>query len=305
MEYKLVKKIEIKDNIKDIYSWCLNEVDPKTNEKGEDLVPWASSLYFIGSTFKVANNIFNSDWINPLDDGNKDSSKFSKVIVGIFHSGYCGDGENLGDVVHYTMFGRDKKISEFKVRITCDGDKEFFRVDGEPAYTYENDFSVNYQKDWIEFTINLRRENFEKIIDLIEMDKVGYAALTLKMVPGFYSSWSPSIRTNSIKILTERHKIENIENSQQTPAVLGDLGHGSFNLMLGVAKDLDVKMHSHNFDIDKAFEVKYEDDVAEEYPELLIDTLNKSNTDMINKLGSVLRLPLWVISALLFILVLK
>lgn len=307
MKYELAKKIEIKEDINDIYKWCLNEVDIKTGERGEDLIPWASYLYFMGSSFKIVNELFSADCIDSVDGANKACSKFSQAVVGVFHPGVCSDGENLDDVVEFSMFGRDKPITEIGVRITSDGGAESFKLDGSPAYVYELDFSKRYQKDWVEFNINLSKVNFDKLVELVDLNKVESATLLLKTVPGFYSERSPSIKTSFIKILTAEHKIENIGVSKKKPPVLENFGeeYGSFELWLGNTKILNVKPQNKSFNIQEAFKLVYEEDEDVEIPELLIDTMNRSNTDLANKVASRVKLPLWIIAASLLVLIFK
>jgi hypothetical protein len=306
MKYQTDKKIEVQELSGGLYSWCLNEIDVNTGKRGEDLIPWASYLYFMGSSFKVVNNLFSDDCIDPVDGANKACSKFSQVVVGVFHPGVCSDGENLDDVVEYSMFGRDKPITEIDVRITSDGGAESFKLNGSPAYVYELDFSKQYQKDWVEFNINLSKENFDKLVELVDLNKVESATLLLKAVSGFYSEWSPSIKTGFIKILTDKHKIENIGVSQIKPPVLESFEeYGSFELWLGNTKNLNVKPQGKSFNIQEAFKVEYEEEEDEEIPELLIDTLNRSNTDLANKVASILKLPLWIIAASLLVLIFK
>lgn len=307
MDYVLDKKIALNENTEhsSLYKWCLNEYDTNGNKVGRDLIPWSFSLYFMGSSLKLVNEVyFETEYDDNFVETKEDKAQARVVVVGIFHPGLCRDGTYLTDDVSYSMFGTNRKIKEFEVRIKQSGDgKEECKVYGSPSYEYELDFSDEIAPDYVQLELTLCDEKFNKIIKSVEDKSIESAVLRIGRVKGFYSDWSPSISTSFVKILTRSHEVATTENSNIDFPVLGSVGE--FSLSFTSVNNLNVKPISLSFDVDKAFE-EPEQNLSSEEPVVEKFNVNQvSNSATTDKLINKLKTPLWCIFGMLVLLLFK
>ena len=93
--------------------------------------------------------------------------------------------------------------------------------------------------------------------------------IRLRGVSGFYSEWSPSIRTNNVKVLTaSKEQVIITEGSCEiTPPRLGDVDE--FDMTVIQCHKLNSKQDQKNFNIDKPFKEPndYEEDSIDEKQE--------------------------------------
>ena len=213
MKYELERKITVNHQPKDcsLYKWCLNEND-KDNEKiTNDLIPYRFSLYFICSSLKIVRQTYLR-----IDRQDGDSKKVRQkiIVTGTIRSGFCRDDETLTDEVSYSFFGTNRIIEKinFSIVETNQEQDEFCTLVGIPCYTTELDHLVETQPDFLGFDVYLKKERFEALVNHIESKVVDSCWMSASLVSGFYSEWKPSISTNFIKILTQSHVVNGLQD---------------------------------------------------------------------------------------------
>jgi len=318
MEYHLEKKITYTEH-SGLYEWCLNELNTNGEKDGRDLIPFRWSLYFTGSSLKLVSQVSKDQEYN---DKNEEISttiiRNKKAIVGVFHSGLVRDGPfliKLKDKVSFSMMGTNRKIEDFSVYIVESSDgNEQCQIFGIPSLDWEVDFVRHTEPDFLQLHISLATDKFAKIAEAVQAKQIESATLRIGGVSGFYSGWSPSITPSFIKVLTDSHKIEGHDDSFKIPLV-GKVD--SFNLALMTVNELNVKPDSQKFDFEKALEepefVSEYFDKAIEQAELLKDDSQSRavmvNTEaaqlLIKQVVANLKLPLWLIFAVLVLILLK
>ncbi|MGO7266178.1 hypothetical protein, partial [Rhizobium johnstonii] len=117
-------------------------------------------------------------------------------------------------------------------------DQDGVYVTGSMAFDYEWDFENLMQSDSVEIEISLTAEKFDALERFIA-DGRPKAVVTLGSIDGFYSQWSPSIRTQEIKILSslEDQKVKIDAGSEIAPPALGKAGEFALRLLLGPDED--------------------------------------------------------------------
>jgi hypothetical protein len=311
VDYRLERKIAVnyETQYNNLYKWCLNEYDESNNKLSADLVPWAWSFYFTGSTLKVVKSVsINSS--TKSDDVVTSEVTQQTRIVGVLHSGFCRDAKNLIDDVRFSMFGTARSIKDFQLCICQaeDGQAEACELVAIPSYETEIDFSNEIQADFVSFEVTLNKDRFEELVRLLEHKLVDSLWLRVSSVLGVYSEWSPSISTHSAKILSKYHVIEGIDENNFKPKVNGRVG--DFELNFTSICKLNLKQSALPVD----FEKEFEDPVTNEWDEEIEEQAPTSNPDderfkhsiaLAVKLAGSLKTPLWCIFAVLVLLLMK
>ncbi len=327
MEYHIEKKIAFNGNPEhsSLNKWCLNEIDTSGAKIGRDLIPFHWSLFFIGSSLKLVSEVETDKQYNDKHERIPTTTfKNSNAIVGVFHSCLVRNGrfiKNIVDQVSFSMMGTDREIKEFLVCVSeSSNGKEECQIFGIPSYDSEVDFRNETIPDWLQLDITLLPDKFEKFAEAVRAKKVDSANLRIGGASGFYSSWSPSITPDFIKVLTDSHEIEGSDDSFKIPLV-GEVD--SFKLTFNTLHSLNIKPDSQKFDFEKAVKVQeldseYLDTIIKE-AELIKEAeqlKDESNARLIadsaasthllfNKVISKLKLPLWFIFGVLVLILLK
>jgi hypothetical protein len=202
---------------KNLYSWSIKEFDENGKQIGGDQIPWAWSLRFeiIELIPTCTIQIKGAD----ADQAEAGNAELSEYIYGkILPS------EESRQAGLYSMFGTQRMISEFALFIyKATNDESRCNLWGSVSYTSDNDFEDVTEADSVAVYVYLSGEKFNQLMKFVRFPRPTGAEIRLKGVSGFYSDWSPSIRTNSIKILANA-KDQRLENPQgldlETP-VLG------------------------------------------------------------------------------------
>jgi len=305
MDYLLEKKITLNESPKHsgLYKWCLNERDEKGEIIDRDLIPFSSRLYFTASSLSINRELtiqheysINNEVISPAKTLKK------RFIHGVLHPGLCKDGIHLTDYVSYIMFGTNREIKAFDLRIleADENEEDGCHVSGSPSYDVELDFQNLHISDRVEISLIIKKETFIELCEIIDSNKVDIFYSSLYNVSGFYSHWSPSIRTESIKILTKYHNIIGKENSIYKIPILGNMGE--FELNYSTYKPLDLKSKNIKVNIQRSFEKDEFHDPMEDYVDPASNDLNKFIEDktLENSLKKI-HFVLLVISTILFI----
>lgn len=311
MEHNLEKKVkyDIEDEYKSLYSWSLIEVNADETNAPKKWVPFVWSTRFIASKLAVIRRISIQKDYDSEEENAKNLTDTS-VIVADLYSGYCNDGENLEDFVRYGMFGTDRKVEAFTLKINVANDGiEKCKAWATPSYDYEVDFRSSVASDCVEFNLYLEKDRWESIAQLIQNKSIDSMLVSFSDVSGFYSDWSPSISTNSIKILTSYHSVEGDEKIVESIPKVGDVGE--FGLMLYSDKNLNVKLNQSSKSIyplfDDDLELKYnefESSNEDVKSEISHEILNSQMTNL-NALLASFKKILWSIAVLLLFILLK
>lgn len=313
MDYHLDKKIRLNNKTKheSLYSWCLQEINSEGEQVGRDLIPWEWSFHFTASELRLSQG-FKFGELSLLGDDEKESEdepKFqdSEVITATLHPGVCTDGKWLEDDPRFSMLGTDRAITEFSLLITVvdEGEKEYCNVWGCVCYTSEIDFRDETTPDTIQIYLGLSKERFDRLAGLISNKTIDVVRVWVSRVSGFYSDWSPSISTNSVKVLAcgSEQEVDMPEDCEIELPKLGDVGE--FDLTLITRSKLNPKQNFKTLNISNLFEDDYEayeeDEEGVEEPEdvnkLLLAQMARNQTELIK-----LKTPVWLVAILLGLL---
>lgn len=225
MDYNLDNKVKLakESEYPSLYAWSLQEFENNGKKIGADHVPWAWSIYFDASNLK-------SHFTNEINQDFSESDK-QDVAVGSTNSSEIITASlrpQSKGLIAYSMFGTQRKVNNFALSIhkLADGKTEQSMVWGSVSYNHEWDFQDLTEEDSIGFELQLSPEKFNKILNLINLSNANKLVVRLSRVHGFYSPWSPSIRTHQIKILANINdqKVEIPEDCKVNPPVLGFIG---------------------------------------------------------------------------------
>lgn len=307
MEYLQERKIKINRNTehKSLYSWCLNEYDEKnTSIQRKDLIPFQWRFWFIGASLQLSNKLtVKRDWKTDVSDASK-----TKTIYGNFYSGICMDGENLIDDVTFSIFGTARIITEFSVTINELSDSNTEEVcwfNAFPSYVSEGpEFQKVIEPDYCGFSIQLGSEKFNELVKLIENRSIDSIRLSASNIDGVYAEWTPTIKTQSAKILTSRNIIDDIELKDFEGPIVGKVGE--FDISFMTQKKLNINQDSRPIDFNKEFNI--DEDANEKgffNTPKLINKSNDVNLNQIIKLFNSLKIAVWFVFAALLLLLFK
>jgi hypothetical protein len=280
LEYKLENPVRIstKSPHESLYRWFVEELDTATKKISPNYVPWGWSLYFDATGLTVVRSLeFETDKTSDVNEH--------------IHGRLTPQTSDRRAAASYSFFGTNRKIESFTLRIVkSKDDEESFHVFGSPSYEHEWDFENLLQSDTVEVEVVLPASRFERIASFVESDNPK-AVLILGGVHGFYSEWSPSIRTTDIKILANL-KDQNVSKDGEAeidPPVLGKIGSFSFRLLKGGVATGKIEADDTEADPPSIFE----ESPASPAPPVDISGLEK-------KLAK-LAIPLWIAVGLLFV----
>ena len=301
MEYHLEKQIRLSEKPKfdSLYPWCLEEIDGTGEKTGRDWIPWSWRLPFTVSELRLDHGL-------RLDHERDKTQDFkeSKIIAGNLHPGICNDGEYLENKPWFSMLGTNREITNFYIRMhAISGDEsEYCKIYGFISYTSEIDFYEQTEPDCIQINVGLSEDKFNRLADLISNKMIDVARINVRKVSGFYSRWSPDVRTGSVKVLTPHKKDQMVimpEDCKIDPPRLGKVEEFELNLITRCK--LFPKQNFETLNISKLFE---EEEVFSE-EEIQIDEHEDINKQLLttivqNQLEILkLRTPLWIIAVLL------
>lgn len=233
MEFHLNRRVRlsVEGKNKSLYSWSLQEVSDSGEQVGRDQVPWQWSVMFSARqlryirTLRITRAGNADDTFSPTE--NEVSS--TNIIRGLLQPGLPIDEGDFEREATFSMFGTDRTIQKFNLfirQLEEDGSEDSCILYGGVSYTSEVDFETQTEDDSLELTVAVSQERFEQLRDLVVNIKPDIFVVRLGRVDGFYSDWSPSIRTSRIKVLTRgsEHKVEVPDGCEVEPPRLGDVG---------------------------------------------------------------------------------
>jgi hypothetical protein len=313
MDYNIARKVRFSRNPKytSLYKWCLHDVNENDKDDG-DMIPWVWSLYFTATTLRVNRTIeFKSELVDNQADTRRNITSTDYAITGELFSGRCFDGKNLERHVSYSMFGTDRIIEKFNLSIyPAEKNKEdncFLWAC--PSYDTEIDFKNIREDDTVSINFFINEEQFNELADLIDAKKVANASVMLSGVDGFYSSWSPSISTRFIKILSEYHEIENLEGIEERIPKVEMVN--KFTLSYQTINELNPKPTRMPIDFYRQFdevseEPKREDEESHlNQTQIALDSPYKDIEQLIDRHIKTIKRFLWLIAILLIFILAK
>jgi hypothetical protein len=221
MEYRQDTRVVLSSERehKSLYSWSIKEFDENGRQIGRDQIPWDWSLGF--EVIELTPCCILK--INDEQDGHQ--AEAGKAEISEYLYGKLRPSETMRQTGIYSMFGTQRTISEFGLFIykVTEGEDRC-SLWGSISYTSEWDFEEVTEQDNVQIYIYLSAKKFEHLLKFVTFPRPTGAEVRLKGVSGFYSEWSPSIRTDSIKILANA-KDQGLENPEKLPLDPPILGH--------------------------------------------------------------------------------
>jgi hypothetical protein len=210
-----------------LYKWFLYEETEGVAEGKRKLIPWYWSLYFTIADV----NIVSSFEIERFSSEKENASiKFREFI----RAKLIPDRKE-GRATSFSMMGTKRTISEIELSIypVKEVSEEKCEAWGSVSYDYENDFRNFTAKDALTFNVHMQEEKFSRLVDRVIGKSIHHSRFYIRGVHGFYSDWSPSISTDSVKVLTghvDDHPVDNPGGSAIAPPRLGEVSEFSLSV---------------------------------------------------------------------------
>lgn len=280
---------------KNLYDWSLQELDEDGNKIGRDWIPWACTLYFRATKLSLRETWGTADRY-PVDPakGKRETKERRSIRASL------SPDEALRRPPSYSMLGTDRKVTRFDLYIeeVPDNEEERCTTYGVVSYTTEVDFRDITDDDSLTIFFHVHGKAFERIVDRVAADQVDGLTIRISSVAGFYSDWSPGITTDTIRILSadRSHVVEELPENFALRR-LGEVGEAELAFAREIKLTLPAAEHDGSGDLD-------EDEVEPSQSLSVASAIDGRDGDAVRVLRS-LRLALWVIAALLFVLLLK
>lgn len=222
-------RLHAESELKNLYSWAINEIDAEGQPVGGDQIPWVWTLRFTATSCVLGDGIE----INKFNTGKNRPGlpeiRQSEVIRVQLRPGSLRDDKNCFRQTTFSMFGTDRAIKNFQLDIQPLDDpseQEHCRAWGTVSYTSEADFRHETVDDCIIFYLSVKPETFARYAAKISHGAVDEMVFSAGLVSGFYSGWSPSISTRDVKVLAsdEEHKVDMPPGDEFEPPRLGHVG---------------------------------------------------------------------------------
>lgn len=254
MEYDITRRTVFSNEseYKNLYSWFFQEYDESGSAVGLPQIPWAWSLYFDATKLTHRHSIKKDiDWSAQTGD---DTPPASVRASDSFYAQLRPNRSGRHSTVKYSFFGSDRVIEDISLQVEVTDGEEQCSVWGCPRYTSEWDFEDITQQDCLVFTISLSKEKYDRLRDLVTREPHLQIVLRLNGVTGFYSGWSPSIRTTDVKVLANigDQRIELPKGLTFDPPTLGDVTE--FELTYTTTKDCAAKSRDRFSDFEGSIE---------------------------------------------------
>ena len=229
---------------KQLYAWCINEIDENDKKIGKDYIPWNWSLYFsarrifiydhlgIEEPYNGNYNLYHREVRSHTNDKYTVSAR--RHIRAELYPGLCNDEGAITENASFRMFGCDRLITKFHLTIhpMSEGEgTESCSAWGVVSYTSEDgNFMRQTEPDEIGFDMRVKPANFERYVERVSSGMADEIVFCVGYVAGFYSGWSPSISTREIKVLTQHEKEQKLQAPADMtfePPRLGTVGQSS------------------------------------------------------------------------------
>ena len=224
MEYHVDNRVVLSTERehKSLYSWSIKEFDEKGKQIGGDQISWEWGLNFevVELTSNYGVQIKAGDDVSDEEDSRTQTVEITEVLHGKLRPSV-----EMRRAGAYSLFGTQCRIEHFGLFIyKVAGDREqYCRLWGSPSYTSEWDFENVTEPDSVQIYVYLPPAKFDQLMTLVKLPVATRVVVRLSGVSGFYSEWSPSIRTDRIKILanSKDQRLQNPEQLAFDPPALG------------------------------------------------------------------------------------
>lgn len=296
-------RLDQEPEYKNLYEWSLQEFDADDRKTTRDQIPWQHNSFFTCHEMRLIDSIGIEKDYRLNEEDRKTEIRERRYIYGSLTPGHPKDHAWL-DHTSYSMFGTEREISKFDLRIQrmLDREKqEYCQAWGSVSYTSEVDFRDETEDDCIVFYLFVNAETFARYESLIAASAVDEATFRVSGVAGFYSDWSPSISTSSIKVLTghKEHEVDIPEGCMIDPPRLREVDEAELILNRIIRLASATPVPSEDDDImgaDDGDLAVSPDEVSRAQAAKQTSALTKSV-----KLLSSLRIVAWVIAGLLLL----
>jgi hypothetical protein len=168
---------------------ALVETDSSGVKQKSEYIPFRWSTYFLATEVKFISRT----------EINTDETKSEEIISATL---VPDESSQRYGAPKYRFFGTDRVIEKFELLIKA-SDTASMEIGGWPSYTFEGPhFDDETLPDTVCIEYCLSDKNFTQLRNLVNDGRLGLLALRLSGVDGFYSTWSPTIFANEIKILS-------------------------------------------------------------------------------------------------------
>jgi hypothetical protein len=235
VDFHLERRLRLRTESEDesLYAWAINEIDDQDQQIGYDQIPWRWPLQFTATSCVLRDSIeIRSEFRTGEAAAPPSEVEQRQVIQVQLRPDHPRDDGDDHHETTFSMFGTDRTIESFQlyIRPVADpGEQESCQAWGVPSHTSEIDFRSETVEDCIAFSLFVKPETFARYAAQISDGSVDEMILSVGMVSGFYSEWSPSISTDCVKVLTgdKEHKVELPPGVQTEPPRLGHVGEAT------------------------------------------------------------------------------
>jgi hypothetical protein len=217
---------------KNLYSWAINELDEQGRTVGHDQIPWPWMLRFTATSCSLGDSI-NIKTRSPISETPFETREIEQrqIIRLQLRPGDPGDDDPRW-YTKFSMFGTDRIIKDFHLEIHPIADlqqEESCSAWGTVSYTADIDFRDHTFDDCVVFYLHVRPEAFARYAAKMSDGAVDDIVFSVGSVDGFYSDWSPSISTDSVKVLTpsDEHRLDLPPGLGVEPPRLGRVGEAN------------------------------------------------------------------------------
>lgn len=212
-----------------LYGWAIVETDPKNERVGDDQIPWSWTLRFSATSCVLGDGIEIKPDYHQVDDEPTGSEVTHRQLIRVWlRPGSARDDDSYFRETTFRMFGTDRIIKSFELNIYPISDlaeQESCSAWGSVSYTAEADFRNETTEDCVVFSLLVRPETFARYAAKVSRGEVDEMVLSVGLVSGFYSEWSPSISTRDVKVLVgSEHTVAMPPGVEFDPPRLGQVG---------------------------------------------------------------------------------
>ena len=231
MKYQLERTLKLQTDVKhkSLYKWAIIEVDGVGKFVGQDQIPWVWTHYFSAVECNTRDIFSARHQGTGKSDSNTPTDNERQSINIRLRSGFARDENDDWRHTSFSMFGTGRIVENFRLEISPISDpniQENCHAWGVVSYTSKEDFEETTQEDVLGFSLYVKPETFARYLKLIQSGNIDNIVFSVGGVSGFYSDWSPTVSTDSVKILAPgaEQTIENAAEFEIKPPRLGEVG---------------------------------------------------------------------------------
>lgn len=234
MDYHIDRKLRLhtEPEYKSLYRWAINEIGEDGRAVGQDQIPWAWSFNFTATSCLISDQLEFGTALSKEDRKAGAGAAYRPLIVLKLRPGTKREDDDYWRKTRFSMFGTDRTIEDIRLDIRPtqkESEPEKCRAWGIVSYDFENDFRNETAPDCLGFSLVVKPETFARYVAQINSRAVSDIVFRVGGVNGFYSEWSPSISTTSVKVLTRgaEHEVEQLGDDDIDIPRLGEVSEAT------------------------------------------------------------------------------